>query len=614
MKYLYKFTPEIILVLYVMIFLVFKSPEKSWDRVINSDGKGYYAYLPAIFIYHDLQFKFVEQYETQYYPSNRAVFKEFRNDAGTRKVDKYFPGMAVLWLPFFLFGHVMAWLEIYPMDGYSLPYQYSIALSALLFLWLGARWLKKLLKLFGSDESTAAGITFATILGTNLIFFTIVEPSMTHVYSFALITGFMYAVYHLFHHFHAKWFVRSLLAFTLVFLIRPTNGLVVILIPFIAGSRVVLKETFSKITSDKKTLLRGFAQALILLAVPLVLWYLQTGKWIVYSYGDEKLGFLHPHFLSILFSYNRGWFVYTPIAFVSMFGLAGLYRQNRFRFFWLLGFLLLFIYVMSCWWVWYYASKCGQRVFIDLYAIVGILLLFLFKSVKDVVWKQLLTVLVVLLVSLNLLQFYQHTQWIFPPYNITGANYRDSFFSLHRKAKVFIPDESVAAVKSFTHDMESDKGLAWMNERTRNNLVYHQGHWSSLVEKKIPYSVGLETRIDSLFTTANRVIRVSAWVLAPKDASDPTLVVDYQTKGKSVSYNQFILDKFVAVGKWTKIEAAYYVPGNLAPNSVAKIYFFNPSLYYWLYVDDLQIDFCSLRDEPDFRKIEGVLLPEKVNL
>ena len=66
MKYLYKYTPEIILLIYVLVFLGFKSPEKSWDRVINSDGKGYYAYLPALFIYHDLQFSFVEQYEAAY--------------------------------------------------------------------------------------------------------------------------------------------------------------------------------------------------------------------------------------------------------------------------------------------------------------------------------------------------------------------------------------------------------------------------------------------------------------------------------------------------------------------------------------------------------------------
>jgi hypothetical protein len=34
---------------------------------------------------------------------------------------------------------------------------------------------------------------------------------------------------------------------------------------------------------------------------------------------------------------------------------------------------------------------------------------------------------------------------------------------------------------------------------------------------------------------------------------------------------------------------------------------------YKLYVDDLQVDFLSLKDEPDSRKVEGILLPEKIN-
>ena len=30
-----------------------------WSRIVTSDGNGYYAYLPAIFIYHDLQYNFI---------------------------------------------------------------------------------------------------------------------------------------------------------------------------------------------------------------------------------------------------------------------------------------------------------------------------------------------------------------------------------------------------------------------------------------------------------------------------------------------------------------------------------------------------------------------------
>lgn len=613
MKHLYKYTPGIILVVYVLLFLGFKSPERPWDRVINSDGKGYYAYLPAIFIYHDLQFKFVEQYEAQYYPGNRSVFKEFRNDAGPHKVNKYFPGLAIVWLPFFLFGHLMAWLEMFPRDGYSLPYQYAIALSALIFMWLGARWTMKLLKEAGADARTAAFITTAVTLGTNLIFFTIVEASMTHVYSFALISGFALTTFRMFHAYQPKWFVRSLLLFTLIFLIRPTNGLILMLVPFLAGSMDVLLRVSRQVFSDSRTLIRGLLQAFILLAIPLILWYLQTGKIFVYTYSGEKLNFLQPHMLKILFSFNRGWFVYTPLALISILGFVGLYRESKFRFYWLAGFLLLFVYVVSCWWVWYYASKCGQRVFIDIYVIVALLLMFLFRSIRLQWLKHTLSGVIILLISLNLLQFYQHAKWIFPPYNITREVYFDAFFSLHQKARSYIPAESIAGIVTQANDMETDKGTGWMNPGTRNDTVFYQGNWSSKADRKVPYSLGLECGLDKMFETGNRAVRVSAMVLAPRETTEGTLVVDFQQDGKSVSYNQFILEKFVLPDEWTSIEAAFYVPVGLPANATVKVYFYNPSALYHLYIDNLKVDFLSLKDEPDYRRIEGVLLPEKMN-
>jgi len=612
MKYLCKLTPEIILIIYVLIFLGFKDPRQSWDRVINSDGKGYYAYLPAIFIYHDLQFKFVEQYEAEYYPANRSVFKEFRNDAGSRKVDKYFPGLAIVWLPFFLAGHFTAWLTNLPMDGYSLPYQYAIALSALLFLWLGARWLQKLLEQYGSGEQLAAFITLVITLGTNLVFFTIVEPSMTHVYSFALITGFIYVSTKIFRDYRPKWLILLFVSATLIFLIRPTNLLILLLIPFAAGSREAFFRISRKSLSDAGSLITGIILACILLAVPVILWYLQTGKPFVYTYGSEKLDFLHPHILNILFSFNRGWFIYTPVAFVSIFGFAGLYKPNRYMFYWLAAFLLLFVYVASCWWVWYYASKCGQRVFIDIYAVVALLLLFLSDRLSTQIRKRLLSTVLIFLVALNLLQFYQHAKWIFPPYNITASVFLNSFFRLSQEARIIIPADGITGRISVSNDMENDQGNGWMNPGTRNESISHSGRWSSKADQKIPYSVGLETKINAMFTSVNRVIKIRAWVLAPASVSRSTLVVDYQLNGVSISYNQFILEKFVTVDKWTPVEVAFYVPRNMPPDGTVKVYFYNPSPVLKLFIDDLFIDFISLKDEPDYLKIEGVLLPEKI--
>jgi len=179
MKYLSRFTPELILLLYVCLFLGFKSPEKPWDRVINSDGKAYYAYLPAIFIHNDFRYKFVEDYEWVYYPHDKAAFKEFRMKTGNGVVNKTYPGMAVVWTPFFLLAHFVAYLELFPTDGYSPPYQYMIALASLFFLWLGARTLMRLLIKFGSSAKNAAFIAFVIAVGTNLVYYTITEGSMT---------------------------------------------------------------------------------------------------------------------------------------------------------------------------------------------------------------------------------------------------------------------------------------------------------------------------------------------------------------------------------------------------------------------------------------------------
>ena len=610
MERLYKYTPDIILFICIAAFLGFKSPGNPTDRIISGDGKGYYAYLPAIFIYKDLQFKFIDQVEYQYYTGNPTPEKDFRIDHGGKVADKFFPGLAILWLPFFLFGHLMAWLQIVPMDGYSPPYQYSIALSALLFLWLGARWLRKLLLLSGANERTAAFITVAVTLGTNLLYYTVKAPSMTHVYSFALVTGFAYNIYKLFHDYQPKRFVKSLLLLTLIILVRPSNGLVVLLVPFLAGSRAVFINIHRQVATEKYAMIRGFIQALVLLCIPFVLWYVQTGKLVIYTYGQEKFSLLHPHMLKILFSFNRGWFVYTPVALVSIAGFIPLYKKTRFSFYLLACFLALFVYIASCWWDWSYNSQCGQRVFIDIYIVTALMLLALYQYFEKALLKRLLSAGLILLISLNLMQFYQHSNQVFPSYTITGTIYRDCFFRLSREAKVYIPAQGFAGKRVLGNDMEQDKGPVWMNPGTRNNQVFHQGQWSSRVDKKIPYSVGLETRFDSLCTTANRLILVHAWVLAPKEVSGVTLVVDYQSEGKSLSYNQFTLDKFIRKNKWTQAEVAFYVPRNLPANTTVKVYFFNPSPYYEFYVDDMAIDFVSLKEEAGYRNLDGVNVPK----
>ncbi len=593
---------------YLQVFLGFKAPNTLSGHMINDDGKGYYAYLPAIFIYKDMQFNFQEKIDYEYYTGVAPPPKDYRNPAGSKKVDKFFPGMAIIWLPFFLAAHILAILEVFPKDGYSLPYQYAIALSALLFLWLGARWLQKLLKQFGSGDRTAAFITLTVALGTNLLFYTAMEPAMPHIYSFALISGFAYFTFNLFHDFRPKWFVKSLLSLTLIVLIRPTNGLVVLLIPFFAGSVPAFRHSISLVVKERKALIRGIIQALVLLMIPFVLWYLQTGRLFVYSYGNEKFNFLSPQLADILFSFNRGWFVYTPVAFVALFGFIPLLLYSRSRFFLMALFLGAFIYISSCWWLWGYNSQFGQHVFIDILFATALLLLFLYQALENTIFKSVLSGILVILIALNLFQFYQQTRQVLPAGLVTKSIYEASFFSLVPVVRSYIPDECITSSKTLENDMERDKGGIWMNPRTRTDKVFHQGHWSSRTDNIIPYSIGPETRFDSLFTTKNRVIRINSWVFAPIEIAGITMVVDFQLKGKSISHNQVTLDRFIRPKSWTHTGVAFYVPRTLPKNCTVKIYFYNPSACYQFFIDDLVIDFLSLKDDPACRKIDGVVV------
>ncbi len=625
MKQVLKYTPEFILGCYILLFLFFKHPGETWDRSINSDGKGYYAYLPAFFIYHDLTYKFVESYEEKYYPPDRSVFKEFRSQADGKTTNKCFPGLAILWLPFFLIAHLLSTFLGFPTDGYSLLYQYAISIAALFYLWLGCRFLMKMLTRSGASVKNAAFITFIIAFGTNIMYYAVVENSMSHVYSFSLITLFLFYVYRYFHDKEGKHFILSAILFGLIVLVRPTNGLILFLLPLMAwisdpGNQNPLSSILHPKSSIQhpaslpgrqagsiKYLVAGILILILLLSLPLILWHSTTGHWLVYQYGEERFHFLHPHFLSILFSYNRGWFVYTPVALVSVIGFRHLWKENKNTFCWTLSFFVIFIYIASCWWMWYYASKCGQRIFIDLYAIVAILLLFLYQSLqKRKPLRYLLTSILLIFTGLNIFQCYQHSCFIFPATDITREIYWDSFSRLDPAAKVYLPQEAIIGRKSFFTDMEKPEG--WENHYSLRGPFGFSGKHCSMIAHKHPYSVGRYETLAPLFTSPNRIIRVTAMVWSPGMKSGSTLVVEVNSDQK-LSYNSFYLAPYVQADQWTRVEAAFYVLRDIPENSIAKIYFFNNTGSAPLFIDDMTIDFLSLKDEIQYTHMEGIQLP-----
>jgi hypothetical protein len=121
--------------------------------------------------------------------------------------------------------------------------------------------------------------------------------------------------------------------------------------------------------------------------------------------------------------------------------------------------------------------------------------------------------------------------------------------------------------------------------------------------------VGRYETLAPLFTSPNRIIQVSAMVWSSGKASGSTLVVEVNSGNQKLSYNSFYLEKFVQADQWTRVEAAFYVPRDIPGNSIAKIYFFNNTGSVPLFIDDLTIDFISMKDEIQYTRMEGIQIP-----
>jgi hypothetical protein len=330
------FTPSktsILLTMLVMTMITsnLNFSKESWKSIIEADAKGYYAYLPAFFIYKDLNFGFFEKIEKEkYYDKN--MYYDYRSGSNGKVINKYFVGTAVCQLPFFLIAHSLTLAKAGDADGYSSIYRSSVAWAALFYLFIGLVYLNKTLRLYAIGERQRAFTLAAIVFGTNLFYYTVSEPGLSHIFSFSAISMFIYFSRKYFEELNINYLVILGLILGMIVLIRPINGIILLCLPFLAGSYERLKMGLSHVFTQPLKLAVGLLLCFSIVFIQLLIYKFSTGEFFVYSYGEEGFDFLHPHFIDILFSYKKGLFLYTPLYLVSFTGLIFLFKKNRFEF------------------------------------------------------------------------------------------------------------------------------------------------------------------------------------------------------------------------------------------------------------------------------------------
>lgn len=380
---------------------------KRWadNKIIDQDVIHYYAYFPATFIYHDWKFDFVKKL-----PSDFKGRIWLLTTPEGKPVQKMTMGLSILWLPFEAVAHLCAKISHFKADGYSKPYSIAIFIAALFYLALGLVFLRKLLLQYFSEVTTGL-VLFLTVIGTNLMYYVISEPGMSHVYNFSLIILFIYIVQKVLKHPDRLNAIVFGVVTGFIILIRPVN-MVVLLIPVLWGitSTKELYQRFHWFLQEWRILLLAIIVAFAVIFPQLAYWKVATGHWIYYSYQNEGFYFLNPHIIDGLFSYRKGWLLYTPIMACAIIGFIFLKKYIKGVTLAFVATLILAIYLIFSWWTWWYGGSFGSRPMIDYYGLMAFPMAALIQRVLESKWwiKGVMVLVLGFFVYLNQFQMSQY--------------------------------------------------------------------------------------------------------------------------------------------------------------------------------------------------------------
>lgn len=349
---------------YAAFFYFPRWENESSENAFGWDIAGYYLYLPATFIYHDL--KGLEFRDSVFMPYGFTPdFQQASRHPETGNfVLKYSSGQAVMMLPGFIIGHTWAKLSSqYPADGFSFPYQLSVGLWMLLYSFLGLFYLRRVLLHFFKD-GTVAALLLIYCTGTNYLNYGAVDQMQTHSSLFLIYSVLMWQCIH----FYQKpgWkgaaFIGALCG--LATLIRPTD-VISVLLPLLwamPATRTGFKERISFFGRNIRLLFPATICFLFFISIQLAYWKSTSSHWVVYSYGDEGFSFLKPHFYDYLLSYNTGWLRYTPIMIMAFVGFLPLWVRHRENAFVITLFSFLALYIVSSWDTYDYGGSGGRAM------------------------------------------------------------------------------------------------------------------------------------------------------------------------------------------------------------------------------------------------------------
>ncbi len=398
------------------------------DAPIRSDGYSYYVYLPATVIYHDPS---LDALSRDWYHGAFPPFSAIRRwPSSGRWLDACPIGVALMMLPFFLVGDALSWWSNLPRDGFSLYYQHAAGLAGVAYFLAGLALVRSTLRRQFGD-----GVVLATLValtwGTNLFHYGTYDATFSHAFSFCLVAAWIVQV--------EGWWERPGLAQSaglgalaaLIVLVRNVNAVFLLIWPLYGVTRgAELRSRMIEMSRHWRSVVVAVTVGAVGLLPQALLYRSIAGAWWLNAYAllSNRFSFARPHLLAVLFSSQKGLFVWSPVLLAAIPG--AILARGRAR-----GLILaatvvfaMQIYIVSSWTDWQLGGSFGHRAFTDGLALAAPMLAsaFAWASARR---RRLLVVapLVTVAVALSIAQMVQYWLGVLPIIDTTWSQYRALF-------------------------------------------------------------------------------------------------------------------------------------------------------------------------------------------
>lgn len=311
-------------------------------HAIYGDGNGYYVTAQSIYYDHTLAspriLTHLRNFPGREYVFSRVFWDEDHNP--------YSVGTSLFWLP------SLSIVSIFSSNPLDLAHEFGPGITGIICMLAGLYFLEQYLNNF--YHKRAVNLTILSLfLGSNILYYSTLEPALSHQPAFFIIAFLLYATYRF------KYSPLRLLALGLLFglltIVRIADT--ILLIPLFFSLKFDLKKLFY------------FGLGIVIALLPqLYAQYYYYGTIFRNFYVTEmattwslNLG----HIYQYLFSYRRGLFIWSPIYLLGFVGLIKLKKK-------LMLFSILALWLVGSFWPAYSSAGFGQRLSISAVPFFGI--------------------------------------------------------------------------------------------------------------------------------------------------------------------------------------------------------------------------------------------------